>query len=60
MTIEKAWCDIADAEARYGVRRERILAWVDEGVVRAEEEGGKVVRINLDDLELKVQEMTGL
>lgn len=62
MTIEtiKTWCTVEEAEAKFGVERARLLAWVEDGLVRAEEEKGKVVRLNMDDVELKVEEMTGL
>ena len=42
-----------------GVEKKVILSWVEEGLVRGEEDK-KVMRVNVDDLELKIQEMTGI
>ena len=56
----KAWCTVEEAVAKFGVERAKLLGWVEDGLVRAEEEKGKVVRLNMDDVELKVEEMTGL
>ncbi|BBA71167.1 MerR family transcriptional regulator [Geobacter sulfurreducens] len=62
MTIEtiKVWCTVEEAVAKFGVERAKLLGWVEDGLVRSEEEKGKVVRLNMDDVELKVEEMTGL
>ncbi len=60
MALEKNWYNIDEAVTKFGVERERILEWVADGVVRSEESGGKVVRVNSDDLGLKVQELTGI
>lgn len=60
MTMDKTWYAVDAAAAKFGVPAARILSWVEEGLVRAEEEQGKVVRVNVDDLELKVEELTGL
>lgn len=58
--VTKVWYTVEEAEAKFGVERGTILSWVEEGVVRSEEEGTRVVRVNVDDLELKVQELTGI
>lgn len=60
ISIVRTWCTLDEAETKYGVPRNQILGWAEEGVVRVEEEEGKVVRVNVDDIELKVGEMTGL
>ena len=59
MLLTKTWYTLAEAVAKYGVGETQILKWVEEGVVRAEEEGNKVVRVDVDDLELKLRELTG-
>ncbi|BDV41906.1 hypothetical protein GURASL_08290 [Geotalea uraniireducens] len=60
MSLIKTWYSIAEAEAKFGVSQAQILSWVEDGVVRTEETDGKVVRVNGDDLGLKVDELTGL
>jgi len=54
-----SWCTIEEVESRFGVSRELVLEWVKEGIVRSEEQDGKVFRVNLDDLELKIEEDLG-
>ena len=56
MSFTKTWYTPEEAESKYGVARALILEWVEEGVVRCEMEGEAVVRINADDLELKIEE----
>jgi hypothetical protein len=60
MSLTKSWITVDEAVERFGLDRSKILGWVEDGLVRTEESGNAVVRVNLDDLELKVQEMTGI
>jgi excisionase family DNA binding protein len=54
-----SWCTIEEVESRFGVSKDLILKWVREGIVRSEEQDGRVVRVNIDDLELKIEEDLG-
>ncbi|MCL2760401.1 MAG: MerR family transcriptional regulator [Desulfuromonadales bacterium] len=60
MLLNESWCTVQEAVNKYGIDKSIILEWVDEGIIRTEEENGKVARINIDDLELAVQEYTGV
>ena len=57
MSLLKSWCSLDEAESKLGISKALILKWVEEGIIRCEESDGKVIRVNLDDLELKVSEM---
>ncbi len=57
MALVKTWYTIDEAAAKYGVAREQILEWVEEGLVRNEREGERVVRVNIDDIELQSESL---
>jgi predicted site-specific integrase-resolvase len=54
-----SWCTIEEVESKFGVSKDLVLEWVKEGIVRSEEQDGKVIRVNIDDLELKIEENLG-
>jgi hypothetical protein len=54
MSLIKTWYTLAEAESKYGVPEALILEWIEEGLVRCEEEGTKVALVNGDDVELLV------
>lgn len=60
MSFEKTWYTLDEAAEKFGMEKKLILKWVEDGLVRSEDSGGKVERVNVDDLDLKVQEMTGI
>jgi predicted site-specific integrase-resolvase len=57
MSLLKSWCTLDEAESKLGISKSLILKWVEEGIVRSEDYQGKVIRVNLDDREIKVAEM---
>ena len=60
MSIGITWCTVEEASVKFGLKPEEILKWVEEGLVRSETADKMIVQVNLDDVELKVQELTGI
>jgi hypothetical protein len=54
-----SWCTMEEVESKFGISRELVIEWVKEGIVRSEEQDGKVIRVSIDDLELKIEENLG-
>ena len=60
MPLGITWYTLEEAAAKYCLETALIKRWADEGVVRSELGNNHVMRVNVDDLELKLQEVTGI
>lgn len=60
MTLQRNWQSLDAAVEKYGVEKSSLLVWIEEGIIRCERDAGEIVRVNLDDLELKIHELTKL
>jgi predicted site-specific integrase-resolvase len=58
MSLVKTWYTPEEVESKYGVQKDRLMEWVEDGLVRCEREGEKVVRVNIDDVKLEVESMS--
>jgi len=54
-----SWCTLEEVESKFGVSKDLVLEWVKQGIVRSEEQDEKVIRVYIDDLELKIEEDLG-
>jgi hypothetical protein len=57
--VGESWCPIEDVESKFGVRKDIVLQWVKDGILRSEEQGDEVIRVFIDDLQLKIEEDLG-
>lgn len=57
MALVKTWYTPEEAGSQFGIEKEKVLEWVDEGLVRCEREGETVVRVNIDDVRLEAEAM---
>lgn len=60
MSLEQNWQKLDDAAQKYGVAKSSLLTWIEEGIIRSEVDAEGILRVNLDDLELKIHELTRL
>jgi len=58
MSVGKTWFTLEEAQNKYGISHSLLLEWVSEGLVRAEREEGRIVRVNVDDLQLQVDDLS--
>lgn len=57
MALIKTWYEPAAAAEKFGIQESLIMSWVADGLVRCEREHGKVARVNIDDVRLRVEDM---
>lgn len=57
MSLVKTWYTPQAAADKFGLPVEKILAWVEDGLVRCEREEGAVTQVNIDDVRLEVEAM---
>lgn len=60
MSLEQNWQSLDAAAQKYGVEKSSLLSWLEEGILRSEVDTDGMLRINIDDLELKIHELTKL
>ena len=59
MSLVKTWYTLEDAESKYGLKKGQLLQWVEDGLVRSEQEDGKVTRVNIDDVRIEIESLGG-
>lgn len=57
MSLVKTWYTPEDAANKFGIQVAQLMAWVEEGLIRVEKEGDKVMRVNIDDVRIEVETM---
>ena len=57
MSLVKTWYTPEAAADKFGIQVDQLLEWVEQGLVRAEREGNKLVQVNIDDVRIEVETM---
>ena len=57
MSLVKTWYTPEAAADKFGIQETLLMQWVEEGLVRAELEGGAVTHVNIDDVRIEVEAM---
>lgn len=60
MSLGEHWQSLDAAAQKYGVKTSSLLSWLEEGILRSEVDAEGILRVNIDDLELKIHELTRL
>ena len=55
MALHKTWYSPEDAVSKFGVPVEKLMEWVDQGLIRSEREDDAVTLVNVDDLKIEVE-----
>ncbi len=58
MSLGKTWYTLEEAGFKSGVKQEVISQWMRCGLIRVERGDHEDVRLNIDDLNLKIEELT--
>ena len=54
MSLTKSWYTVDEAASKYGISVQKLLGWVEDGLVRSEGDKGKVMLVNGDDIEMEM------
>lgn len=54
MTLTKNWYTVDEASSKYGIPIQRLQLWVENELVRSEDDKGKTYLINGDDIEIQL------
>jgi hypothetical protein len=60
MSLGENWQSLDAAAQKYGIAKSSLLSWLEEGILRSEVDAEGILRVNIDDLELKIHELTKL
>jgi len=51
MSLTKSWYTLDEATSKFGIPNDQLLQWVEEGLVRTENQKDVVIMVNGDDIE---------
>jgi excisionase family DNA binding protein len=54
MSLTKSWYTVDEAASRYGISIQQVLGWVEDGLVRSEDDKGTLILVNGDDIEMEL------
>lgn len=60
MSLGITWYSLEDAASKYSLDKSLILKWIEEGLVRSDQDDMNGIMVHNDDIKLKVREMTGI
>jgi len=54
MSLTKSWYTVDEAASRYVISIQQVLGWVEDGLVRSEDDKGTLILVNGDDIEMEL------
>lgn len=60
MSLTKSWYTIDEATSKYGISSQQLLQWVEDGLVRSENQNDLVTMVNGDDIEQELNMVPGV